>query len=159
MWIADFLLDISGRNIAFTGTHLSKLSKEELFEILGYPEIEPLERIDGTPLGNELPTQIIKAVEWIDWIDEDEEDIRVLDFGESFHQGQEPQKLAQPGSLKVPETILTDRFDYRVDLWRAGCTVRPNIISKENTNGDIPYRFMLPYSRSGHSGTLARTRC
>ncbi|KAJ6139769.1 hypothetical protein N7471_006255 [Penicillium samsonianum] len=82
----------------------------ELFEVLGFPEIEPLKRIDGTPLGNELPTQLIKAAEWTEWIDEDDEDIRLLDFGESSFQGQEPQKLAQPGSLRVPETISTDSF-------------------------------------------------
>lgn len=124
-----FLLDISGRNIAFTCTHLSKQTEEQLFDVLGFPEIEPLERIDGTPLGNELPAQLIKAAEWTEWIDEDDEDIRLLDFGESFYQGQEPQKLAQPGSLRVPETIFTDCFDYRVDLWRTGCMVSKHIIS------------------------------
>ncbi|CAG8280143.1 unnamed protein product [Penicillium salamii] len=115
--------DISGRNIAFTCTHLSKQTEEQLFDVIGSPEIEPLERIDGTPLGNELPAQLIKAADWTEWIDEDEEDIRLLDFGESFFQGQEPQKLAQPGSLRVPETIFTDSFDYRVDLWRTGCMI------------------------------------
>ncbi|KAJ5544637.1 hypothetical protein N7461_006941 [Penicillium sp. DV-2018c] len=115
--------DISGRNIAFTCTHLSKQTEEQLFDVLGFPEIEPLKRIDGTPLGNELPAQLIRAAEWNEWIDEDDEDIRLLDFGESFYQGQEPQKLAQPGPLKVPETIFTDCFDDRVDLWRTGCMI------------------------------------
>ncbi|KAJ5962603.1 hypothetical protein N7501_007544 [Penicillium viridicatum] len=115
--------DISGRNIAFSCTHLSKQTEEQLFDVLGFPEIEPLKRIDGTPLGNELPAQLIKAAEWTEWIDEDDEDIRLLDFGESFYQGQEPPKLAQPGSLRVPETIFTDCFDYRVDLWRTGCMI------------------------------------
>ncbi|OQE60814.1 hypothetical protein PENNAL_c0090G10877 [Penicillium nalgiovense] len=46
-----------------------------------------------------LPTQLVKAAEWIEWIDEVDEDIRLLDFGESFLQGQEPQKLAQPGCM------------------------------------------------------------
>lgn len=123
------LLDISGRNIAFSCTHLSKQTEEQLFDVLGFPEIEPLKRIDGIPLGNELPAQLIKAAEWTEWIDEDDEDIRLLDFGESFYQGQEPQKLAQPGSLRVPETIFTDCFDYRVDLWRTGCMVRQHFIS------------------------------
>ncbi|KAJ5521292.1 hypothetical protein N7527_005407 [Penicillium freii] len=115
--------DISGRNIVFSCTNLSKQTEEQLFDVLGFPEIEPLKRIDGTPLGNELPAQLIKAAEWTEWIDEDDEDIRLLDFGESFYQGQEPPKLAQPGSLRVPETIFTDCFDYRVDLWRIGCMI------------------------------------
>jgi hypothetical protein len=76
------------------------------------------------PLEDGLPAQLIKAADWTEWIDEDEEDIRLLDFGESFYKEQEPAKLAQPGSLRVPETIFTDSFDYRVDLWRAGSMVR-----------------------------------
>jgi serine/threonine-protein kinase SRPK3 len=115
--------DISGRNIAFTCSHLSNATEQQLFDVLEAPETEPLARIDGMPLPNGLPTQLVKAAEWIDWIDEDDEDIHLLDFGESFVQGQEPYRLAQPGSLRVPETIFTDVFDYRIDLWRAGCMV------------------------------------
>lgn len=121
------MLDISGRNIAFSCTHLWNQTEEQLFDVLGFPEVEPLTRTDGTPIGNGLPTQLVKAVEWDDWIDEDDEDIRLFDFGESFFQGQEPKKLAQPGSLRVPETIFTDSFDYRVDLWRTGGMVRQHI--------------------------------
>lgn len=121
------LLDISGRNIAFSCTHLSNTTEEQLFDVLGSPEIEPLTRIDGTPLENGLPTQLVKAAGWDEWIDEDDEEIRLLDFGESFFQGEEPKTLAQPGSLRVPETIFTNSFDYHIDLWRAGCMVCQNI--------------------------------
>ena len=116
-------LDISGRNIAFSYSQLLNTTEEELFDVLGFPEIEPLARIDGTPLEKGLPTQLVKAAEWVDWVDEDDEDIRLLDIGESFLQGKEPKTLAQPGTLRVPETIFTDSFDYRVDLWRTGCMV------------------------------------
>ncbi|OQE28558.1 hypothetical protein PENSTE_c003G08400 [Penicillium steckii] len=115
--------DISGRNIAFTCTRLWNLTKEELLVTLGSPKYEPLTRIDGAPLENGLPSQLVKAADWTEWIDEDEEDIRLFDFGESFFHGHEPDKLAQPGPLRVPETIFTDSFDYRVDLWRAGSVI------------------------------------
>ncbi|KAJ6088764.1 hypothetical protein N7486_010025 [Penicillium sp. IBT 16267x] len=71
--------DISGRNIAFSCTHLWKQTEEQLFDVLGFPEVEPLTR--------------------------------------------EPKKLAQLGSLRVLETIFTDSFDYRVDLWRIGSMI------------------------------------
>ena len=80
-------------------------TEEQLFDVLGFPEIEPLARIDGTPLENGLPTQLVKAAEWVDWIDEDDEEIRLLDIGEGFFQGEEPKKLAQPGMLRVPEML------------------------------------------------------
>ncbi|KAK9236605.1 kinase-like domain-containing protein [Lipomyces kononenkoae] len=115
--------DISGRNIAFNCTNLLNTTEEQLFEFLGFPEIEALARLDGTPLENGLPKQLVKAAEWVEWIDEDDEDIRLLDFGESFLQGEGPKRLAQPGTLRVPETIFTNFFDYRADLWRTGCMI------------------------------------
>ncbi|KAJ5124952.1 uncharacterized protein N7515_008777 [Penicillium bovifimosum] len=115
--------DINGRNIAFSCTQLSTTTEEGLFDVIGPPEIEPLAYIGGSPLEHGLPSQLIKAAEWVNWIDEDDEDIRLLDIGESFLQGEEPETLAQPGSLRVPETIFMDSFDYRVDLWRVGCMI------------------------------------
>ncbi|OQE41165.1 hypothetical protein PENCOP_c005G03402 [Penicillium coprophilum] len=113
--------DIIGRNIAFNCSNLPRATEEELFKVLGNPEIEPLVYADGTPLQPGLPTQIVKAAEWTDWIDEDEEDQQLLDLGESLPQGKEPSKLAQPSFLRVPETVFLNSFDYRVDSWRAGC--------------------------------------
>ncbi|KAJ5084912.1 hypothetical protein NUU61_009491 [Penicillium alfredii] len=84
--------DISGRNMAFSSTHLAHKTEEKLFGVLGTPEIEPLARIDRLPLGNEFPAQLVKAAEWVDWVDEDEEDIRIFDVGESFLQGEEPRE-------------------------------------------------------------------
>lgn len=104
-------------------------TEESIFEFLGYPEVEALAPLDDTPLGKGLPGQLVKAAEWVEWIDEDIEDIRLLDFGESFLQGEEPKRLAQPGTLRVPETIFTDSVDYRVDLWRTGCMVSCHICS------------------------------
>ncbi|KAI9373627.1 kinase-like domain-containing protein [Aspergillus egyptiacus] len=115
--------DISGRNIAFSCSNLLNTTEEQLFELLGAPEIEPLALLDDMPLDNGLPKQLVKAAEWVDWTVEDDEDIRLLDFGESFLQGEEPERLAQPGTLRVPETIFTNVFDYRVDLWGTGCMI------------------------------------
>lgn len=57
-------------------------------------------------------------------MDEDEEDIRLIDWGESFRRGEEPEELSQPVDIKAPEIIFADRLDYRVDLWSAGLVVR-----------------------------------
>ncbi|KAL5354256.1 hypothetical protein ACLOAV_000344 [Pseudogymnoascus australis] len=116
--------DISSKNIAFTSSNLSRCASEEsLLEIIGSPEIEPLARIDGEPLRQGLPSQLVKAAEWNEWIDEEEENIRLLDFGQTFTQGAEPKRISQPRDLKAPETIFTDRFDYRLDLWRVGFAI------------------------------------
>lgn len=116
-------------NIAFTCKNLQHATEKELFEVLGPPKVEQLARLDSMPLDKSLPTQLIKSAEWVDWIDEDEEDIRLLDIGEGFPHGQNPEKLAQPHMLRAPETILTDDLDYRVDLWRIGCIVSLEILA------------------------------
>jgi len=103
------------------------LSEEELFEVLGPSGTEEVIRVDGRPLGEGVPRQLIKSTEWIGWPyedDEEDEDIRLIDLGEAFIRERIPEKLAQPGGLQAPETIFTDKFDYRLDLWRAGLTVR-----------------------------------
>ena len=66
--------------------------------------------------------QLVKKSHWDDWIGEDDEDVRLIDFGEGFAQGFKPDILAQPVDLMAPETIFTDLFDHRLDLWRAGIT-------------------------------------
>ena len=100
------------------------MSKECLFEVLGSPESEELVRRDGKPLSETLSSHLIKAAEWVDWIDDDEEELRIIDLGEAFLNGAETKKLAQPNSLRAPETISTGSFDHRLDLWRAGIVVR-----------------------------------
>ncbi|KAH6689921.1 kinase-like domain-containing protein [Leptodontidium sp. MPI-SDFR-AT-0119] len=115
--------DISGSNLAFTCPRLAHLPQHDIFEVIGLPESENLVRIDGQPLGPGVPKQLVRKADWDNWIDEDDEDIRLIDFGEAFVQGSKPGILAQPADLRAPETIFTDRFDYRLDLWRAGITI------------------------------------
>ncbi|OXV09564.1 hypothetical protein Egran_02672, partial [Elaphomyces granulatus] len=74
--------------------------------------------------------------EWDNWTDEDVENLRIIDLGESFLQGAEPTKLAQPGPLQAPETIFMEHFDHRVDLWRAGCVIYSFIL------GEIPFIYL-----------------
>jgi serine/threonine-protein kinase SRPK3 len=120
---AHIAIDISGSNVAFTCSNLSTATKEDLFQALGDPECEELTRLDGKPLGKALPKYLVAAAKWDSWVDEEDEDLRIIDLGEGFLQGQEPTTLAQPGPLRVPETIFGEPFDHRIDLWRAGCVV------------------------------------
>ena len=106
------------------------MTDEDLLDVTGWPTTETLVRIDGKPVGKEFPKELTEAAIWEDWKDQDKEDLRILDFGESFRQGAEPTDIAQPANLRVPELIFTGRIDYRSDLWHAGMMVRdpPSLI-------------------------------
>ncbi|OAQ98866.1 hypothetical protein LLEC1_04690 [Akanthomyces lecanii] len=114
------VLDVNASNIVFTVSRLASLSKEELFEIVGAPETAQLLREDGSTLSRTLPKQLVGTMQWTSWIDEDEEDIRLVDWGEAFTFDSPPKRLAQPSHLRVPETLFTSQIDYSIDLWRAG---------------------------------------
>lgn len=116
-------IDISGVNVVFTASQLSHLSEDALLDIIGHPKSAAVIRIDGRPVDESVPKQLVGGTEWDSWIEEDEEDIKLIDWGESFQHRKEPAHLGQPVDLKAPETIFTSNFDYRVDLWRAGCVV------------------------------------
>lgn len=103
------------------------MSEKELFEILGPSESEDVIGVDGKALEEGVPCQLVKSTEWAGWPyedDDEDENIRLIDLGEAFTRENVPAKLAQPGGLQAPETIFTDKFDYRLDLWRAGLIVR-----------------------------------
>jgi serine/threonine-protein kinase SRPK3 len=118
----DRFLDISGRNIAFTFSQ-KDITEKRLFEILGSPEAEPLKYLDGQLPECSLPGQLVKAADWIDWIEEDEEEIRLIDFGDAFKRSDISTRAQHPLALTAPEAIFYGQFDYRADLWRAGCVV------------------------------------
>lgn len=141
--------------MAFTAKSLSKVPKSKLFEVLGEPLTENVARIDGQPLADGIPTYLVKSATWCGWVNEYDEDFRLLDFGESFVQGKEPEIITQPGGLMPPETVLTEDFDYRVDLWRGGIAVRFQIAiplgKYAHTTVD---RFTLSYLEGSHSTAL-----
>lgn len=65
---------------------------------------------------------------WPDvWPDAEFEDIKVVDLGELFSQGQEPAACVLPGECRAPEVLFEDSFDHKTDLWLAGCAVRPSL--------------------------------
>lgn len=80
-------------------------------------------RIDGLPLEPGIPKQLVERAKWPGWVDEDEEDVRLIDFGEAFVQGSRPDTISQPPGFRPPERLLTNDFDHRLDLWCTGLTV------------------------------------
>lgn len=111
------------RNIVFTCRHLARSSEDEFWEQLGKPQCEKVIRKDGKPLSPSVPKEYVKTAKWVGWIDEEIEDIKIIDFGEVFCQGEKPARCALPDACRAPEVIFEDEFDHKTDLWQAGCAV------------------------------------
>jgi serine/threonine-protein kinase SRPK3 len=122
--VTDVSTDISTKNIAFTVTHALRLCQEDFLKMVGTPNTRVLTRLDGKPLRRGLPNQLVEAAEWLEWADEDEEDIRLIDFGSGFLcQGPPPEKLCQPVEFRAPEALMGRQLDWKVDLWSVGIMV------------------------------------
>ncbi|KAM3542192.1 hypothetical protein ARSEF1564_004859 [Beauveria bassiana] len=113
--------DLSAANVAFTTRNLASLSEQALLDVIGLPEPAELLNADGSAPVPHLPRQLVGTARWDDWTDECEEDICLVDFGESFRLEAVTDALAQTIDLRVPETLFGTEFNYKVDLWRLGC--------------------------------------
>lgn len=129
------VLDIAPGNIAICFPDEILQNGEVTIACVGYPVSEPVLSLDDKPREKGLPARMYQSAIWpgffrSDYSDEDPADmrqhtfnIRLYDFGQSFFHGKEPEILMQPKMMKAPEGILTDKFDYRVDLWSIGYVV------------------------------------
>lgn len=51
------------------------------------------------------------------------ESIKIVDYGQSFLSGANPNTLKTPVPFRAPEIEFKDKLDHRVDLWSMGCVV------------------------------------
>ncbi|KFX92765.1 hypothetical protein V490_05191 [Pseudogymnoascus sp. VKM F-3557] len=98
--------DISLINVAFT-CNQAFTDEEALLDTLGSQPVTAKYIGKDQPRSPHLPQQIVKTASWKMWYDCPSEHIRILDWGAAF-----------PISDKV-----TGSFDYRHDLWKAGCVI------------------------------------
>lgn len=110
---------MSNGNVAFT---CQFDGEEDLFDATGGPVTADYTS-DQIPWSPELPKQLVRFTVWPGWYERADEDLRLIDMGETFPVDQTVAKIAQPSDVRSPETFFIGSFDYRHDLWRAGCVV------------------------------------
>ncbi|RYP42012.1 hypothetical protein DL767_000643 [Monosporascus sp. MG133] len=96
--------------------------EDQLFNDMGGPPTVAKYK-SSRPRPENLPKHLVKFANWELWYDNDQEDIRLIDWGWSFAVNQTVEQLGQPMNLRAPETFFLQSFDYRHDLWRAGCAI------------------------------------
>jgi serine/threonine-protein kinase SRPK3 len=82
-----------------------------------------------------MPHRYYRSTEW-DGLgrihiknDKGEYPIRIIDFGEAFPHTAIPSHVNQPADVSAPELVFGEPFDYRIDLWLAGCMVSSRFYS------------------------------
>ncbi|CAF3592419.1 unnamed protein product [Fusarium graminearum] len=103
---------------------LKSLNVEDFMAALGKLQAGPVTEKGGGPLGNHVPTQIVRPATFrgLDHILY-RSSIKIIDFGEDFLRNNVSNTLNTPLVTRAPEAIFGDRLDRRVDLWSAGCLI------------------------------------
>jgi serine/threonine protein kinase len=122
------VIDLHTRNLAFAMPHIDNLTEEKFIEILGKPEVGYVQKRDGKFLEAGVPEYVVRPASYGNnsWILA--QDVKIIDFGESFLHTAPPETLHTPLSLRAPEVIFQDHIDYRIDLWSMGCMVGEMIL-------------------------------
>ncbi|CAI7614278.1 unnamed protein product [Penicillium viridicatum] len=113
--------DLHTRNLAFAMPYIDDLTEERFTEMLGKPEVGYVQKRDGKCLEAGVPEYVVKPASYGNHSWNLAQDVKIIDFGESFLHTAPPETLHTPLSLRAPEVIFQDNIDYRVDLWSMGC--------------------------------------
>lgn len=99
------------------------MAEEDLMKKLSIPETSPVVRSDSKDLTPELPKYLVWPTSFSANAPAAFDNIKIIDFGESFQPKDRPQTLHTLLAIRTPEIIFGDRWDHRVDLWSLGCMV------------------------------------
>ncbi|KAJ4290465.1 hypothetical protein N0V90_010682 [Kalmusia sp. IMI 367209] len=116
--------DIHTGNIAFREKDWDYLSEEELLSRLGNPLTCEVMRNGGGSLEIGVPRYLVEPSSLkVSKPPSPCPDMRLIDLGQAFGANDRPETLHTPLALQAPEVVFEDKWDYRVDLWSAGCTI------------------------------------
>ncbi|KAF9559504.1 kinase-like protein [Agrocybe pediades] len=117
--------DLHSKNVATTLPSLDDWSVERIYSTFyGDPERDPVMRLDGQPLGPEVPPYTIPFVYfWNLGMDSLTDGAKILDFGEASLQDRPRTSLNTPPPFRAPEAMFNDQIGPPADVWAFGCTV------------------------------------
>lgn len=116
--------DFRPSNILLRLANIDHLTDEQLFNLIGEPETEPVFTATGETPGVSVPKYLVKPIE-MSWIDPEyfTKQACIIDFGESFNPSNPPLHLGIPGKYRSPELIFEDTAGLACDLWAFACTI------------------------------------
>ncbi|KAI1110044.1 kinase-like protein [Nemania sp. NC0429] len=117
--------DFHSGNVAFKLPDLDLLDEHQFFKKYGKPEISGVHSTDGAVATIHVPSYIVQPISLTGRAMRDSLSklsvAKLIDFGESFFEGQSPAKIHTPLPVRAPEALFGDNLDCHVDIWSMGC--------------------------------------
>ena len=121
---AHALLDLAARNVLLGLTNMDSWTESQLYERLGQPWIDNVQRWDEQPA---QPTAPLYVVEPIDFSEVDRrwltKDIQLINFGGAYLITSPPSRLGIPRSYLAPEALFELNYGTASDVWALGCVI------------------------------------
>ncbi|KAI0785254.1 kinase-like domain-containing protein [Abortiporus biennis] len=117
--------DLTTSNVLFQFSEsVKQWSDDQLYSLLGEPETDMIATIDGSPPGSHAPTEIIAPIDNAS-LSPLQEDITMIDFGQSFSLDNPPEGYMPATTIHYasPEARFESRISLSSDIWALACTV------------------------------------
>ncbi|KAL9120380.1 MAG: hypothetical protein Q9187_003070 [Circinaria calcarea] len=122
--LAHTVQDLQARNISFQVPNLDFWTVEQIYKRFNEPTMNSVSRLDGHPLGPEVPPYTVeRAWLWDPSIDGVFDQVKIIDFGESFFSKDEQRELHVPMLIQPPESLFNEKVGLPADIWSFACTI------------------------------------
>ncbi|KAL8914574.1 MAG: hypothetical protein Q9172_007050 [Xanthocarpia lactea] len=127
-------------NVLFRVPEIEHSSSQRFIEEFGTPLRGEVSRKDGAPLEKGLPEYLVEPFEYRAKHSKFLDDVKLVDFSESFFISTPPKLINTPTSLHPPELVFQHVLTEAVDIWNLGCTVRRSTLSPILTLNLLPVK-------------------
>lgn len=138
--------DIKPTNVLMKLSGIDELSKDQMNELLGKPETEPVVTTSGTDPSTHAPKHYVKSL-CTTWSKKFcTADIAIIDFGESFCVGNPRENWGIPIPYAAPEVVFREAAEgsdwFSSDVWSLACSmyeIRTNWPFFESCSNPSPF--------------------
>jgi serine/threonine-protein kinase SRPK3 len=119
-------VDLRPENVLFRLTDQFKtLTDNQLYTILGKPQLEPVCRADGREPGYGVPREVVSAIDPPIFYKAGLmlQDVIIADFGSSFRADTIPSgdQATTDVDFRAPEILMGETGTQAIDIWSLGC--------------------------------------
>lgn len=112
------MLDFRPSNILFNLEGFNSISEDELIQLLGAPNKEPLLTLSGESPAPSGPAYLVENLS-LQQLDPRfiSDEVSIIDFGESYAMDCPPEDLGITASFRPPELLFDNTISVGCDLW------------------------------------------